>query len=185
MFARFGAPLAYPFAWERGDSLVFGWGEIGVMLMLQNAADYLPAIGWSLPLSVRDLQMRILKAFAICPDAAESADRIARQWLGGENVALVRATLEHLTGRGILFRRNDAGVEFYSLKKGEAKPEPAPIASAAAAPAPVSLKNAAMEAECDMILQALKKTNFNKSKAAALLNIDRKTLYNKMKHYNL
>lgn len=71
------------------------------------------------------------------------------------------------------------------FSEGEAKPEPAPIASVAAAPAPVSLKNAAMEAECDMILQALKKTNFNKSKAAALLNIDRKTLYNKMKHYNL
>lgn len=50
---------------------------------------------------------------------------------------------------------------------------------------PVSLKDAAMEAESAMILEALQKTNFNKSKAAALLNIDRKTLYNKMKYFNL
>ena len=35
-----------------------------------------------------------------------------------------------------------------------------------------------------MILEALKKANFNKSKAAKLLNVDRKTLYNKMKQYN-
>ncbi len=35
-----------------------------------------------------------------------------------------------------------------------------------------------------MIVQALKKANYNKSKAAKLLNVDRKTLYNKMKQYN-
>lgn len=35
------------------------------------------------------------------------------------------------------------------------------------------------------IRQALEKANFNKSKAAILLNIDRKTLYNKLKLYNI
>ncbi len=46
------------------------------------------------------------------------------------------------------------------------------------------LKNANMMAEYKVILDALKQTNFNKSKAAKLLNIDRKTLYNKMNQYN-
>lgn len=39
--------------------------------------------------------------------------------------------------------------------------------------------------EKDRILKALKKTNFNKSKAAKLLQVTRKTLYNRISHYNL
>lgn len=39
--------------------------------------------------------------------------------------------------------------------------------------------------EKDRILQALKKTNFNKSKAAKLLQITRKTLYNKINQYEM
>ncbi|WP_420155597.1 sigma-54-dependent transcriptional regulator [Siphonobacter sp.] len=48
-----------------------------------------------------------------------------------------------------------------------------------------NLRSAALEAEYDMILKTLKQVNFNKSKAAQLLGIDRKTLYNKMKNYHL
>lgn len=48
-----------------------------------------------------------------------------------------------------------------------------------------NLKEAAKEAEYEMIFEALKKVNFNKTKAAKLLDIDRKTLYNKMKNLNL
>ncbi len=48
---------------------------------------------------------------------------------------------------------------------------------------PMTLKSASIDAEYETILEALKKVNFNKSKAAQLLNIDRKTLYNKMKEY--
>ena len=48
-----------------------------------------------------------------------------------------------------------------------------------------SLKNAAHEAEYEVILNVLKQVNFNKTKAAQMLNIDRKTLYNKMKIFNL
>lgn len=45
------------------------------------------------------------------------------------------------------------------------------------------LKTANLDAEYEVILDALKQANFNKSKAAKLLNIDRKTLYNKMKQF--
>lgn len=41
------------------------------------------------------------------------------------------------------------------------------------------------EAEKQLIINALKQTGNNKSKAAAILGIDRKTLYNKLKHYNI
>jgi two-component system response regulator HydG len=45
------------------------------------------------------------------------------------------------------------------------------------------LKGAGIDAEYEIILEALKRVNFNKSKAAKLLKIDRKTLYNKIKQY--
>jgi len=51
-------------------------------------------------------------------------------------------------------------------------------------PEVLNVRSASIEAEFEVILQALQECNFNKSKAAKLLNIDRKTLYNKMKLYN-
>ncbi|NII84193.1 MULTISPECIES: sigma-54-dependent transcriptional regulator [unclassified Pedobacter] len=45
----------------------------------------------------------------------------------------------------------------------------------------LDLRNAAKEAEYTAILEVLKAVNFNKTKAAKILNIDRKTLYNKIK----
>ncbi len=63
---------------------------------------------------------------------------------------------------------------------------PAPSIPAKVVPPPkVDLKSAALEAEYEMILNVLKQVNFNKSKAAQALGIDRKTLYNKMKNINL
>lgn len=47
------------------------------------------------------------------------------------------------------------------------------------------LKNAALEAEYETIIRVLREVNFNKTKAAEILKIDRKTLYNKMKAINL
>lgn len=46
-----------------------------------------------------------------------------------------------------------------------------------------SLKAASRDVEYEVIFEALKKCNFNKSEAAKLLNIDRKTLYNKIRQY--
>lgn len=76
------------------------------------------------------------------------------------------------------------------------QPEPAPAPAsytASVLPEPVftkqleinehSLKGASIDAEYEMIVEALRKANYNKSKAAKILNVDRKTLYNKMKQY--
>lgn len=65
-------------------------------------------------------------------------------------------------------------------------------ADTAAKPVPVDnpasekahdLKNAANRAEYETIMAVLQKVNFNKKKAAEVLNIDRKTLYNKIRNF--
>jgi len=48
-----------------------------------------------------------------------------------------------------------------------------------------SLKDVAIDAELSTIMSTLKSVKFNKSKAAQILNIDRKTLYNKLKKVNI
>ncbi len=47
----------------------------------------------------------------------------------------------------------------------------------------LDLKDSASKAEYETILHVLKEVNFNKTKAAEILQIDRKTLYNKIKGY--
>lgn len=42
---------------------------------------------------------------------------------------------------------------------------------------------ARQRAEYDLIVQTLKKTNFNKTAAAELLGLSRKSVYNKLKRY--
>ncbi len=45
------------------------------------------------------------------------------------------------------------------------------------------LKNSASKAEYEMIMKVLKEVNYNKTKAAEVLKIDRKTLYNKIRNF--
>ena len=73
---------------------------------------------------------------------------------------------------------------FYRLQfeSAPAKAE-ADNASIAAVPFENKLKTANLDAEYEVILDALKQSNYNKSKAAKLLNVDRKTLYNKMRQF--
>jgi two-component system response regulator HydG len=52
-------------------------------------------------------------------------------------------------------------------------------------PASIGLREQQDAAERDLILTTLKKVNYNKSKAARLLNIDRTTLYYKIAKYNI
>ncbi len=59
---------------------------------------------------------------------------------------------------------------------GAVSPQPAPAREP-------GLKSVSIDAEYEWILETLKKVDFNKSKAAKLLKIDRKTLYNKIKQY--
>ena len=87
-------------------------------------------------------------------------------------------------------------ISHFSKLQFEKQPEPVPVTNSSIPTSftevtensrnnlsETTLKGASIDAEYEMILKALKKVNFNKSKAAKLLNIDRKTLYNKMKQY--
>ncbi len=50
---------------------------------------------------------------------------------------------------------------------------------------PDNLKDIKDKAESDLIIETLKRVRYNKSKAAQILNIDRKTLYNKMRQLGI
>jgi len=103
-----------------------------------------------------------------------------------------RATLltegESIEARTLPFEISNYSKLQFADQPAAANATPAPAAETKAGNGKInlsesSLKEASIDAEYEMILQALKESNYNKSKAAQLLKIDRKTLYNKMTLY--
>ncbi|HOI88635.1 MAG TPA: sigma-54 dependent transcriptional regulator [Lentimicrobium sp.] len=72
-------------------------------------------------------------------------------------------------------------------ESGETEPAVYPVTETAntTASEEIDLKETSRRSERELILATLEKVRFNKSKAARLLNVDRKTLYNKMKQYGI
>ena len=106
-------------------------------------------------------------------DAAASSMLQKYEWPGNlrqlKNI-VKRATL---LAKGDFITPNELGEEI--SEKEKADPNPLVFSS--------SLNKE--ETEKQLIINALKQTGNNKSKAATLLGIDRKTLYNKLKHYDI
>jgi len=71
------------------------------------------------------------------------------------------------------------------IREAELRDEPLIKVSPVVHSAGMNLKETAHRSERELILSTLEKVRFNKSKAAILLNIDRKTLYNKMKQFGI
>jgi two-component system response regulator HydG len=97
--------------------------------------------------------------------------------------------LKNTVKRAVLLTRSntisqDQLPEELVLQAQAAEANPAPAVTGGGN-STVDLKAIAEHNEREMIRKALQQANFNKSKAARLLNIDRKTLYNKLKLYNM
>lgn len=69
-----------------------------------------------------------------------------------------------------------------AVAAGQDKPS-MPATTITAPKKELDLKDAASRAEYETIMAVLQQVNFNKKKAAEMLNIDRKTLYNKIKNF--
>ena len=124
--------------------------------------------------------------------------RLGRQVRGFEDGAM-RRLVEHVWS-GNLRELGNVVKRAVLLSTGDLiSPEclPAMVLSGSAAPmhttdgapsaprAEGGLRGVAAQAERDAILAALERNGFNKSRTADQLNIDRKTLYNKLKSYGL
>ena len=69
------------------------------------------------------------------------------------------------------------------LMPDNSEQRPMPVAASPSPKKELDLKDAASKAEYETIMAVLQQVNFNKKKAAEVLKIDRKTLYNKIKNF--
>ena len=88
-----------------------------------------------------------------------------------------------LLSQGDLVQVKDLPLEISTASQSLRTPEPKLSTNSSHASA--DLKNIAHVAEYETIMNVLKEVRFNKTKAAEILKIDRKTLYNKMKAFSI
>ncbi|WP_226388741.1 sigma-54-dependent transcriptional regulator [Penaeicola halotolerans] len=96
--------------------------------------------------------------------------------------------LKNIVKRATLLTQNGADIHHGVIPVEIANPEPIAISATQTSSAQVigsDLKATFEHQEKQMIIDTLQQVKFNKSKAAKLLNIDRKTLYNKMEKYGI
>lgn len=104
----------------------------------------------------------------------ETASRIIHDYSWPGNIR----ELKNVMTRAVLLARSN-------LISSKLLPEEINTGSPGTPKGEVDLKIAVENAERTAILDALQKTNYNKSEAARLLNIDRKTLYNKINQFEI
>lgn len=146
--------------------------------------------------SVRGFSHEVIRAFQEYPwpgNLREMRNVIRRATLLSESDVVEVGTLpfELINYNRLLFNEpssaSPAPVQQDTPRYYSPPPTPmsSPVAAASPLPSKVDLKSTALDAEYEMILAVLKQVKFNKTKAAEVLGIDRKTLYNKMKQINL
>lgn len=140
---------------------------------------------------VKGFSQDVVKAFHDYPwpgNLREMRNVIRRATLLSETDVVEASTLpfELINYSRLLFNEpsNAAPIPVQEPPRYYIPPQPV-VSVPAQLPTKVDLKSTALDAEYEMILNVLKQVKFNKTKAAEVLGIDRKTLYNKMKQINL
>lgn len=144
--------------------------------------------------NVRGFSQEVIRAFQEYPwpgNLREMRNVIRRATLLSESDMVEVGTLpfEIINYNRLLFNEPSNVVASASVQDTSRYYSPPQTVTAApthiSLPTKVDLKSTALDAEYEMILSVLKQVKFNKTKAAEVLGIDRKTLYNKMKQINL
>ena len=112
--------------------------------------------------------IKLFKQYAWPGNIRELRNVIRRAALLSEAETITISNLPH----EIIARKDEPGTSSFLAKPADASMHQ-------------NLIDASAAAEYRVIMDALEKAHFNKSKAAGMLNIDRKTLYNKLKEHSI